>query len=284
MLPRICREKINTSLHASSSRLPAPFSLRFRVSILAASSMPLLGSHIRNGSHPGDGWPEGGCKAGSSLLALPDRADADPPDESTLATKASAAFTICGTPSAWGNPAACSSSLKHPNGRCVLAGCMMTCQHCCGIAHRDAPSKMFCGAVMDVICKMHQPVCMWQPPARPCERTLATTLFLQGCGQLQAGPRVRGTHPERCREQVLARWCASTPDSVGWLAARLTRSIMDCRRMPGAGEFPADGGPCAGTTGGRGRPGPLPTCTSRSARGMRKIHPQFPLWSASSAR
>ena len=51
----------------------------------------------------------------------------------------------------------------------------------------------------------------------------------------------------------------SAPDSVGWLAARLTRSIMDCRRLQGAGEFPAEEeGACAGITGGRGRPGPLP--------------------------
>lgn len=51
----------------------------------------------------------------------------------------------------------------------------------------------------------------------------------------------------------------SVPESVGWLAARFTRSIMDCRRPPGAGEVPAaSGGTCDGAIGGRGRPGPLP--------------------------
>ena len=49
------------------------------------------------------------------------------------------------------------------------------------------------------------------------------------------------------------------PDSVGWLATRFTRSIMDCRRPLGA----AEPGICTGATGGFGRPGPLPASHAR---------------------
>lgn len=60
---------------------------------------------------------------------------------------------------------------------------------------------------------------------------------------------------------------SGTPDSVGWLAARLTRSIMDGRRPLGAGELPADkDGRRAGTTGGLGRPGPLPASRAATAK------------------
>lgn len=71
---------------------------------------------------------------------------------------------------------------------------------------------------------------------------------------------------------------ANTPDSAGWLAARFTRSIMDCRLLPGAGEPPADkAGTWAGITGGRGRPGPLPmivTSVGEYAEWVYNIHMQ----------
>ena len=57
------------------------------------------------GTYPGDGCPPEGCKGGSSLLPLPEAADIEP-DASTRATRASAAFTILGTPNACGSPAA----------------------------------------------------------------------------------------------------------------------------------------------------------------------------------
>ena len=54
------------------------------------------------------------------------------------------------------------------------------------------------------------------------------------------------------------------PDSVGWLATRFTRSIMDCRRPLGA----AEPGICIGATGGFGRPGPLPALHARRVERM----------------
>ena len=51
----------------------------------------------------------------------------------------------------------------------------------------------------------------------------------------------------------------TVPDSVGWLATRFTRSIMDCRRPLEAAEL----GVCTGATGGFGRPGPLPASHAR---------------------
>lgn len=54
---------------------------------------------------------------------------------------------------------------------------------------------------------------------------------------------------------------------MGWLAARLTRSIMDGRRPLGAGELPAaKDGRRAGTTGSLGRPGPLPASGTAAAK------------------